>query len=69
MVHVVFAVRSALKHSVFHGLLRPKFRANFLFRFLSVDVMLREGGLEITFNYDLTIFVVLKSSWPILCSY
>ena len=45
MVHVVFAVRSALKHSVFRGLLGPKFRANFLRnRFLSVDVTLGGGG-------------------------
>ena len=45
MVHVVFAVRSALKHSVFHRLLGPKFRANFLKnRFLSLDVMQRGAG-------------------------
>ena len=46
MVHVVFAVRSALKHSVLRGLLGPNFRANFKEnRFVSVDVMLRgEGG-------------------------
>ena len=45
MVHVVFAVRRSLKHSVFRGLLGPKFRANFLKnRFLSLDVMQRGAG-------------------------
>ena len=45
MVQFVFAVRSALKHSVFRGLLGLKFWANFLKnRFLSVDVTLRGGG-------------------------
>ena len=45
MVHIVFTVRSALKHSVFCGLLEPKFWANFLKnRFLSMDVTLRGGG-------------------------
>ena len=45
MAHVVFAVRSALKHSVFRGLLGPKFQANFLKnRFLSLDVMQRGAG-------------------------
>ena len=48
VVHVVFAVRSALKHSVFCGLLGPKFWANFFNKIdlLSVDVMLG-GGLKI----------------------
>ena len=56
MVHVVFAVRSALKHSVFRGLLGPKFGANFLKnQFLSVDVMLRVGGSGD--NVQLTLWV------------
>ena len=57
MVHVVFAVRSALKHSVFHRLLGPKFRANFLKnRFLSLDVMQRGAGGSGD-NVHLTLFV------------
>ena len=57
MVHVVFAVRSALKHSVFHRLLGPKFRANFLKnRFLSLDVMQRGAGGSGD-NVHLTLYV------------
>ena len=44
MVHIVFAVRSALKHSVFRGLLRPKFRANFEKKSIFVRGRYAKGG-------------------------
>ena len=45
MVHVVYAVRSALKHSVFRGLLGPKFRANVYKKSIFVlGRYAREGG-------------------------
>ena len=50
VVHVAFAVQSALKHSVFRRLLRPKFRANFLKKSIFVPGRYARGeeGLEIT---------------------
>ena len=58
MVRFVFAVRSALKHSVFRGLLGPKFRPNFLKnRFLSLGVMQRGSGWGAGDNVHLTLCV------------
>ena len=53
MVHAFFAVRSALKHSVFRGLLRRKFWANVLKKSIFVRGRYAKGGvggLEVTSN-------------------